>query len=56
MTVLIDIELNIMGFLHTSPSYRDVYATLGMSGVVEVIALVSQGYREFRVQDLYFWD
>ncbi len=51
MTVLVDIELDIMGFLHASSRHRDVHFVSVMSGIVGIVALVSQGYWEFRVQD-----
>ncbi|SRR6266702_720783 len=54
--VLVDIELDVMGFLHASPCHGNVHPVSDMSGIVRVIALISQGYWEFRVQDFNLWD
>jgi len=51
VTVLIDIKLDVMGFLCASPWHRDIHSVSDMSGIVGVVTLVSQGYWEFRVQD-----
>ncbi len=56
MTILIDVELDIVRFLHASPWHRDVYSVSDVSGIVGVVVLVSQGYWEFRVQDFDLWD
>src|SRR6266702_99963 len=49
VTVLIDVELDVMGFLHASPRHRDVHFVSDVGGIVGVITLVSQGYWEFGV-------
>jgi len=54
--VLVDIELDVMRLLHASSWHGNVHPVLDMGGIVGIIALVSQGYWEFRMQDFDLWD
>ena len=54
--VFIDVELDVMGFLHAPSWHRNIHFILDVSGVVGVVALVPQGYWEFGVQDFDLGD
>jgi len=56
VAILVDVELNIVRLLHTSSWHRDVYPIPDMSGIVGIVALVSQGYWGFGVQDFNLRD